>query len=137
MPSYTFFMQETGKLPDAIKQTLANVLPSYAGKKVRLSIDEAKDKRSLDQNAYMHGVIIAHVRKVRFDNGDPVSIEQAHEDLLKQFAPTVECRTIKGEIYTRPMRSKEMSVKEMADYLTAITAFMANFGAPVPIQGDV
>lgn len=132
MPDYTFIMQQDGKLPVGMKDTLGRVLPSYAGKKIKLSINEAKDKRSLDQNSYYWVAIVPHVRQVRFDNGDPMSIEATHEDLLNEFAPTVECKRIDGSTYTRPMRSKEMSVDQMAQYMTAITARMAQFGNPIP-----
>lgn len=131
--SYTFYITEAGKLPEGIKVTLANVIPSMAGKRVKLSISEAKEKRSLDQNSYYWVAIVPHVRKVRFDMGDPLSIEAIHEDLLNQYAPTVICRRMNGSVYTRPKRSKEMTVPEMAEYMTAITATMAQFGEPIPM----
>jgi len=130
-------MLENGKMPEGMKATLLNVFPSYAGKKIKLSIAEAKEKRSLDQNAYYWTAIVPHVRKVRFDMGDPLSIDQVHEDLLKQFAPVVSGKDLMGGQYARPKRSKEMSVAEMAEYITAITATMAQFGNPVPLrEGD-
>lgn len=134
MITYTFCMLENGKLPLGIKETLARILPSFAGRKVKMSIAEAKEKRSLDQNAYYWVAIIPHIRQVRFDAGDPVTLDQCHEDLLEEFAPRVECKRFGGEGYTRSMRSKEMSVPEMANYLTAITARMAQFGNPIPLN---
>lgn len=134
MTTYTFCILPDGRLPVGIKETLARVFPSFAGKKVRLSLSEAKEKRSLDQNAYYWVAIVPHVRHVRFEMGDPLSIDQVHEDLLSQFAPTVSGKTLKGNIYLRPMRSKEMSVQQMADYITAITGLMAEFGHPVTMQ---
>lgn len=134
MTTYTFCILPDGRLPVGIKETLARVFPSFAGKKVKLSIAEAKEKRSLDQNAYYWVAIVPHVRHVRFEMGDPLSIDQVHEDLLSQFAPTISGKTLKGNTYLRPMRSKEMSVQQMADYITAITGLMAEFGHPVTMQ---
>lgn len=131
--SYSFWMREDGKLPDSMKVTLARIFPSYAGKKISLDIHEAKDKRSLDQNSYYRGYILTHVRQVRFDNGDPISLDKAHEDLLEEFAPRIEGKMLAGKIYTRAKRTHEMDVKEMSDFVTAITATMANFGYPVPM----
>jgi len=131
MPSYTFYMQEDGKLPASIRQTMVNVCPTFAGQKVRLSIAEAKDKRSLDQNSFLHGVVIPHVRMARLDMGDPITLDQCHEDLLAQFAPTVTAKRLDGSIYARPMRSKEMNVEQMALYLTAIQGFMGEMGYPI------
>lgn len=134
MNTYTFCMMPDGKLPMGMKETLANVFPSFAGKKIKLSIAEAKERRSLDQNAYYWAAIVPHVRHVRFDMGDPLSDEQVHEDLLSQFAPRKTAKRMDGSTYIRPMRSKEMSVQQMAEYITAITAMMAQFGSPVPLK---
>lgn len=107
------------------------IFPAYAGKKISLAINESKEKRSLDQNAYYWAGVVPHVRQVRFDAGDPVSMDQCHEDLLEEFAPRITCKRIDGTPYTRAMRSKEMNVKQMAEYITAITARMAQFGNPI------
>lgn len=136
MTTLTFCMMPDGKLPIGIRESLAKLFPPLAGKKLRLTIDEAREKRSLDQNAYYWAAIVSHVRQVRFDNGDPVSEDKCHEDLLEEFAPRVECKKLTGGTYARPMRSKEMSVPQMAEYITAITASMANFGNPIPLNED-
>lgn len=132
MKSFSFQVQDNGKLTDASRQIMANIIATLAGKRIKISVSEWKEKRSLDQNALYWAAIVPHVRKVRFDNGDPLTIEQVHEDLLEQFAPAVEAKRLDGTVYTRPMRSKEMSVGQMAEYITAITACMAEFGYPVP-----
>lgn len=129
-------MLANGKMPDGMRSTLANVFPSYAGKKIKLSISEAKEKRSLDQNSYYWTAIVPYVRKARFDMGDPLSIDQVHEDLLGQFSPTIDAKKIDGSLYVRVKRSKEMNVNEMASYITAIIGFMASIGYPVPIHED-
>lgn len=127
-------MTEEGKLPIGIKESLARMLPAYAGKKMRMVIEEYKEKRSREANSYYWACIVPHVRHVRLENGDPVTIEQCHEDLLAQFAPQVKCLHLNGTPYFRAKRSKEMNVAEMAQYLTAITAAMSDFGSPVPIN---
>ncbi len=137
MTTYTFCILPDGKLPIGIKETLARVFPTLANKKIRLSINEAKDKRSLDQNAYYWVAIVPHVRQVRFDMGDPVSEETVHEDLLSEFAPRINSKKFSGIPVIRAMRSKEMSVSQFSEYVTAITAQMANFGNPIPIDYEV
>lgn len=125
-------MKDDGKMPEGMRVTLSRVFPSFAGKKIRLSIMEAKEKRSLDQNSYYRGVILPHVRQVRFDTGDALSLDAVHEDNIKSFAPTVECKDMFGNTYSRPLRTHEMTVAQMAEFITAITATMAQFGYPVP-----
>ena len=127
----SFRIQPDGKLFPGTREMLSKLFPLYADKLVRFSIEEAKEKRSLDQNAYYWVAIVPAVRAYRLELGDPLSKEQIHEDLLSQFAPTVTGKKLDGTIYTRPMRSKEMSVNEMATYLTAITGWMATEGYPI------
>ena len=132
MKQFSFQVQDNGKLTDISRQIMANIIATLAGKRIKISVSEWKEKRSLDQNALYWAAIVPHVRKVRFDNGDPLTTEQVHEDLLAQFAPSVTMKRMDSTVYTRPMRSKEMSVPEMAAYITAITETMAAFGFPVP-----
>lgn len=134
MHPLSFKVLENGRLPEGIKESLKWIFPSFAGKKIRLSIEESKEKRSLDQNSYYRGVVLPHVRKVRFEVGDPVNIDAVHEDLIKSFAPVINAKNMYGKAYTRPMRTHEMSVNEMAQFITAISAVMAQFGSPVPMQ---
>ena len=131
--SYTIL--ENGKLPEGAKQNLSTVIPLFAGKRVRFTIEEAKYKRSNKANNYYWGVIIPHVRKVRAELGDPVSEELIHEHLLLEFSPRVEGKYLLKEMGLRPMRSKEMNVEQFNQYVTAITAAMAQFGYPVPMEG--
>lgn len=134
MLTLNFQVQDDGALTVAARKLCANAIAAHAGQWIKISIAERKEKRTLSQNDYYHGVIIPHVRLFRFDQGDPVSPEAVHEDLLAQFAPYVEAKRMDGTIYQRPKRSKEMSVDEMANYITAIQATMASFGAPVPME---
>lgn len=136
MTTLYFKMLDNGKLPESIKQNLIDVLPEYAGKEISITIQEKKKKRNLDQNSYYWYQIIPHVREVRFSNGDPTTDEAVHEDLLTEFAPRVEAVGIKTMQGKRPMRSKEMSVNEFSQYVTAITAAMADFGNPVPLREE-
>jgi hypothetical protein len=134
MTDLSFQVQDNGRLTDAARQIVANFIAAMPGKRIKLSISEWKEKRSINQNDYYWVAIVPHVRKVRFEMGDPLSTEQVHEDLLAQFAPAKTATRLDKTTYQRPMRSKEMSVSQMADYITAITACMADFGFPVPIR---
>lgn len=129
-------MLDDGKLPENGKTALASLLPSYAGKEISIVVQEKKEKRNLGQNSYYWSIIVPHVRKVRLDHGDPVTDEAVHEDLLCEFAPRKEAVGIKTMQGKRPMRSKEMSVKEFSDYVTAITAAMSAFGSPIPLREE-
>ena len=130
----SFFVEPSGLLPEVIRNRLKVVIPTFAGRRMTLELKEYQEKRSNDQNALLWSAINPHVRMVRFNFGDPVTMEQVHEDLLAEFAPTVQCKKLDGTYYWRPMRSKEMSVKQFNDYVTAIQARMAEFGEPIIIK---
>lgn len=131
MLEFTFFVTEQGKLPQGIRETLARVIPTFAGKKCRLSISEAKDKRSLESNRYYWGCVVSTIRQYRLEQGDAVSLEQVHEDLLSAFAPLVE-REILGVKRIVPMRSSAMNKDNFTQYLRNIEVALADFGISLP-----
>lgn len=49
-------VDETGHLPELIRQRIAAVLNGFRGKAIDVEIKRHRDKRSLDQNAYWHAV---------------------------------------------------------------------------------
>lgn len=127
-------MREDGKLPEGIKKTLARIFPSFAGKKISLSIAEAKERRSLDQNAYYRGVVLPHVRSMMYEAGDARSIDEWHETLLQAFSPLAEIKDLNGDRFLHPKRTHLMNADEMAKFITAITAECAERGSPVPAR---
>ena len=58
MTTMYFKMLDTGKMPSGIKETLANILPKFAGKEMEMTIIEAKQSASAKQRRYYFGVIV-------------------------------------------------------------------------------
>lgn len=133
MPSYSFIVTPEGKLPQGIKTTLASLIPAFAGKKMRLTIEEAKDKRNLGQNSLYRGYVLPHLRMAMFQDGDARSLDEWHEVLLASFAPTIMREGLNGQRTQQPKRTREMSEKEMSDFIAAIDAETASRGYPRPI----
>lgn len=133
--TFTFIMKENGQLPDGMKSTLLSLFKEFSGKKVNMTFAEAKGKRSLDQNAYYRGVILPHVRNMMKEAGDLRSLDDWHETLLESFSPAMTIKDIKGiEGYLRPKRTHRMSIEEMNQFITAISAECADRGFPVPLM---
>lgn len=130
----TFMLMPDGKIPDGIKQNLITILPDFKGKKIRMTIEEAKERRSLDQNSYYRGVILPHVRKAMAEEGDMRSLDDWHECLLASFSPMSKVTNMKGADSLAPQRTHKMNVEEMGKFITAITAEMAMRNYPVPIS---
>lgn len=135
MTQFTFIIKENGQLPDGIKSTLLSLFKEFAGKKVNMIFTEAKDKRSLNQNDYYRGAILPHVRNMMKEVGDLRSLDDWHESLLENFSPVMEVSDIKRtESYLRPKRTHMMSIEEMNQFITAISAECAIRGFPVPLM---
>lgn len=129
----TFFVTAEGKLPIGIKTAMAKIVPNFAGKKVRLSIGEAKEQRSLNQNSYYRGVVLPHVRYAMGEEGDMRSMDTWHEILIEEFSPLVEAVSLHGEAKMRHLRTHEMTMEQMAKFITAVSAEMTSRGYPVPM----
>ena len=113
---------------------------AHAGKKVRIMLSENIAKRSLQANSFYWACVVPAVREFRMDNGDTVSNEQVHEDLIAEFAPQIECRALDPKagkaIGRRYKRTSEMDKKEMADYIDAIRTRLAAFVFHIPVEGE-
>lgn len=134
VPKFTFIVTPEGKLPVGIASTLTARLKELAGKKCTIELLEAKDKRSLNANAFYWSVVLPIVRQFRLEQGDAVSIEQIHEDLLSEFAPLVESKLLDGAIKLVPKRSKNMNVEEFSNYLRAIEVRLNQFSIYLPVM---
>jgi hypothetical protein len=132
MPKFTFVVSSEGRLPQGIASTLTAQLKTLAGIKCTIELCEAKTKRSLDQNAFLWSVVYTTIREFHLEQGAAYSIEQIHEACLHDYAPKVELTMIDGTIKIAPMRSKDMSVTEMNQYIMNIEAALADFGISFP-----
>lgn len=105
------------------------------GKRIALTLKEHKKTRSNRQNRYMFGVVIEGVLPLLEDSG-ALDKEDAHEYLLKRFAPKKVIKGPDGEPVIVPKRSKDMSTDEMEQYLEKIRAFAAQWGVQIPLPNE-
>lgn len=134
MPKYTFICSPEGKLPSGIASTLTNKLKELSGKKCFIELDEAKSKRSLDQNAFLWSQVYNTIRQFHLEQGAAYTLEQVHEACLQDFAPKVELHTLDGKTRLVPMRSKSMNVQEMNQYITNIEVALNQYGVYFPAK---
>ena len=129
-------VQENGRLPDYIGVTVRDLLKELAGKWIYISISERKEKCSLDALRYYRGVLVPAARKYRAEQGDPVTPEQCHEELLSTFSEYVQVKGFDGEIRLLPKRtftSKNVLDKEgFHKYCLAVEAFLLGEGVKFP-----
>lgn len=83
MREFFFMVLESGKLPEGIKHTLARVIPEYAGKYVRLTLEEKQESPSDKQRRYYFGVIVeAYIEHFKA-NGKILDKDQMHDSMMK------------------------------------------------------
>lgn len=132
MPQFTCIITPDGKLPSGIASTLTSRLKELAGKKAVIKLEEAKDKRSNDANAFYWSCVVPLVRQFRLEQGDAVSLEDVHEDLLSEFSSLVERKMMDGTVKLVPKRSKHMTVEEFHKYILAIEVRLNEFSIYFP-----
>ena len=55
------FLATNGRIPAAVWERLGETVSSLTGKRLIITLKEQKRKRSLNQNAYMWGVVITRI----------------------------------------------------------------------------
>lgn len=121
----SFFITEQGKLPEGIKNTLARIIPTLAGKKVRLTLEEAKDKRSLQQNSYWFAMLDKYVVPVFREAGSNWSDFDIHEEIMKELGYEKAMVKPNGEIVAKRLHSSEFNTKAWEEFMERARAHLA------------
>lgn len=58
MKSFSFFVPDTGRLTDASRQIMANVIATMAGKRIKIAVSEWKESSSDRQRRYYFKIIV-------------------------------------------------------------------------------
>lgn len=131
----SFYILESGKLPEGIKATLARVIPTLAGKKVKLELVEADDKRTLSQNAFYWTAIIPSIRDYLMREGETkhLSDDYIHyKILLPTYAPRFTAEGLDKVEREGIITSSQMTKKQFSEYILKIEADMCNFNITLP-----
>ena len=56
-----------GHLPGQVRRGFDDLVRSFAGKKVKVKLSAYRKQRSLNQNCYMHGVVVKMIADARTD----------------------------------------------------------------------
>lgn len=132
------YVQENGRLPVYVGEKLRDLLKELAGKKVYLSLEEdiPQTTCSLAALRYYRGVLLPAARKYRANQGDPVSPEKCHEELLSTFSEYTDIRGFDGVIRSLPKRThtgdEPLDDKEFYKFCLAVEGFLASEGVVLP-----
>lgn len=135
MTTHTFYMGQDGKIPLGMKVTLSNIFPSYAGKKIKLSISESKEKRSLDQNAYWFGILDKHVVQPFRAAGSNWSNYKIHCHIMHELGYEDALVDPNGRVVASRLHSSEFNTAQWEEFMERARAYIAseyNIYLPLP-----
>ena len=111
-----------GAFNKAVKQRIVDFLASCEGKYVRITITQGK-KRSLEQNSYIHGILIPEFKKALNECGwdDIRTLQQCKDYMKKEFLTYSIINTQTGEYKDMIKNTSDLTTSEMTDFInTAI-----------------
>ena len=120
-------VSESGKLTIFKRNSFLNELHLFAGKKVILTVEKKKRKRSLDQNAYYWGVVVPEVKRGYYDVGYIYSESETHDELKKMFIVKEKVNFKTGEIKEVIGSSTELSTTEFLEFIAQIQQWGAEY----------
>lgn len=128
MPSQAFVLPPEPSDREQIAANLhAFVMKALPGKTLKVTVEEAKKRRSDDQNRYLWGVCYAALRDATGQES-----EDWHEYMLGEWSGW-ESYKLFGKARIRPIRrSSKLSTTEFAEYVAFIQCRAAEHGVFIP-----
>ena len=120
------------------RNLVLEAIKSFEGKTIILTIERQTKKRTNNQNAYYHGVLIPILKNAIKDSwGEVWSSERCHEFCKMQFNFTEKVNEETGEIVRLPKSTTENTTTAMEEYHSEIRNFIKEwFGADCPLPNE-
>ena len=136
--SIQFFSKvEGGHLSPGCRQSIATALKSLDGKFAKITIEERKKNRSLNQNNFYWGVVIPTIVNMFNEHGNNVDAEQVHEFLKDEVGKLSQVVVLPdGETKKISGSSAILKTMQFEDYLTKIRSWAAEWGVMIPFPNE-
>lgn len=132
------FKPECGRIPPSVLQRLAAAVSRAGDSRLVVAIKKQKRRRSLNQNAYLWGVVYPAIVDVFREHGNSVDSEDIHSyckehvGKLKQIFVTPD-----GEILSGAGSTAKLSTMEFESYLEKLRAWAAEtLGLTIPLPKE-
>jgi len=117
---------EKGKLSLYNRNGLPEILPTFEGMEVSLTLQERKTERTQKQNRYYWGVVIPLVRMGLKELGYRGTTKEATHKLLKSmFLKEELVNESSGEVLTFQGSTANLSTQQFTDYIDEVVQFAA------------
>jgi hypothetical protein len=107
------------------RKTLVDALKSFEGKEIKISIERNFNKRSNNQNAYLHGYLFPVITEALNDLGWQMTPQKTKEWLKKKFLIHTEINENTGEYMEWIKRTRDCNTKEIMDFQDKCIQFAA------------
>jgi hypothetical protein len=131
------FLATDGRIPSLVWERLAGAVSRLPGKRFIITLKEQKRKRSVNQNAYYWGVVVAAITQMFRDAGNYVDGEDVHEFLKLRVAKLSRMIvTPDGEVHKSLGSTTKLSTMEFEVYLERVRAWAAEYGCIIPLPNE-
>ena len=126
-----------GKL-EKNRDLISEVIQSFEGKDIVITIEKKKKRRSNPQNAYYWSVVLPMMQTGFYNNlGEHVGIQEAHEFLKGRFLFREVVNQELGEVIKLSKSTTELSTIEWETYMDQIRSFSTEFlGINIPLPNE-
>ena len=126
------------ELRQPIVDELRTIIAKFQGKRLVLTLEKLKIKRSNNQNRYYWGVIIPAIKQMFDDAGNDLDSEEIHESLKIHIGKLrQEIKLPNGETKQIIGSTASLSTLDMELYLEKIRAWAAQFDYIIPLPNEV
>lgn len=116
-----------GNLQNNVRQLIAKELPRFEGKRVVITIDRVKSKRSNQQNRFYRGVIVPEQIECFFERwGERFDSEQIHDWNKANVWYEEKVNEETGEVFKIPASSTKIGKLEWEERLDKLRQFFWN-----------
>lgn len=122
-----------GHLEAPVRAKLADVMRRYEGKKLRITVSEAKKRRSNAQNAYYFGVVVPAIRGLFAEAGTALSSDETHEFIKRHiWKLTKQACLPDGEVIEVTDSSTKLATQEWEERMHMTRAWAAQYDVDIP-----
>ena len=137
MTEFCFKVDENGLPPVAMHKALKQAYKDFAGKVIRWSIVERKEKRSSPQNAFYWGVAIPIIREAFLERGQVLSADDAHEIVVGAiWKHTKVIELMDGTQQEVRQSSSNLTTAQWEVYMDLTRAYFAPHGVIIPLPNE-
>ena len=120
------------------RKYISDVIKSFEGANIIITIEKRKKKRSNNQNAFYFGIVIPIMMDAFKDAwGEYYSAIEVHEALKSKYCYKEQINESTGEIIQIPSSTTNFSTIEWEEYIDKIRAFALEwFNVTIPMPNE-